>query len=97
MLTIKAKSTAALIGRATKKSPHVFRCPVYPGLPFHASVLIFKFVVEKTGLRRREDLFGWSSPILGYTSKFINCPRVPMDRKFGKPWYNVKALQQNTT
>ena len=57
MLIIRAKNRAAPIGRATtKKCPHVFRCPVYPGLPFRASVLIFEFVAEKTGRFGREDL-----------------------------------------
>ena len=40
-----------------KKSAHVFRCPVYPGLPFRASVLIFEVVAQKTELFGREDLF----------------------------------------
>ena len=50
MLIIRVKIKAAPIGRVTKKSPYVFRCPVYPGLPFRASVFIFEFVAEKTGL-----------------------------------------------
>ena len=49
----------ALIGRATKKSSHVFRRPVYSGIPFCTSVLISEFAAEKTGLFELEDfLFG---------------------------------------
>ena len=65
MLINRSKIRAAPIERATKKVYTFFRCPVYSGLPFRASVLIFAFVAEKTGLCGREDLFFWSSPILG--------------------------------
>ena len=43
-----------------------------------------QFLVEKqdsVGVK----IFFWSSSIWGYTSESINCPGVPMNRKFGKP------------
>ena len=39
----------------------------------------------KAGLCRREDFFFGLHRFLGYMSKSIDCPRVPINRKFGKP------------
>ena len=92
LIIIRAKIRAALIGRATKqKSEHVFTCPLHPGLPFCAFVLIFEFVAEKTGLFGREDLFLGLHRFWGYTSESINCSKVPMNRKFRNP---VLALER---
>ena len=116
--------STAPIGRATKKSSHVFRRPVYSGIPFCTSVLISEFAAEKiglfgledflfglhrllvekqdsvdvktfflslpifggkTGLCRREDFFFGLHRFWEYLSESIDCPRVPMNRKFGKP------------
>ena len=95
MLIIRAKIRAAQ--EQQKKSLRVFRCPVYqyPGLPFRASVLIFEFVAEKTGLFGRENLFFGLHRFWRYTRESINCPRVPMNRKVGKPWFSMFVEAKN--
>ena len=40
----------------------------------------------KTELCGREDLFFGLHQFWGYTSESVNCPWVPMNKKFGKLW-----------
>ena len=86
MLIIKASIRAAPIGRATKKV-HTSSDVLYPELPFRTYMLIFEFVAKKkTGtFGRREDLLFGLHLFWGHASDFINRPRVPMNRKVGKP------------